>query len=370
MRKIIIICILLNWYLYLSGQTPVGSWSDHLVYTTAKNIALGSKDIYASTGSSIMVYNRNLDELRKMSRINGLTETGINTIAWSEEFNSLIIAYSSTNVDLVQNNVIYNIPDIYRKTISGKKEINRIRTRDNYAYLACSFGIVVIDMKRREIYDTWKPGNGTSGAEVFDLAFGNGQIYAATGNGVYSADISNPGLSYFGNWSLVNILPDPTGKYTSLIFTGDKLYVNNTSPLAGGDLVYSYDGTSSLFSFVPGIYNTSFDIGSDGFTISSNTEVRYFKPSGELIKTIDSYGWGTPNIRQAIVDEGDIWIADLNSGLIRGRNMTSFSTLTLPGPASNVVIDIFSHDGKTISMRWCFDSPLDSDFKTITGISL
>ena len=56
-----------------------------------------------------------------MSRINGLTETGISTIAWSEENKTLIIAYSSTNVDLLKNNIIYNIPDISRKYIPGKK---------------------------------------------------------------------------------------------------------------------------------------------------------------------------------------------------------------------------------------------------------
>lgn len=107
--------------LYSRAQTPVGSWSDHLVYNTAENVAVGTKEVYASTGSSIIVYNKDFAELRKMSRINGLSETGISTIAWSEEFKALIIAYSSTNVDLVISNVIYNIPDISRKNISGKR---------------------------------------------------------------------------------------------------------------------------------------------------------------------------------------------------------------------------------------------------------
>ena len=72
-----------------------------------------------------------------------------------------MIGYFNTNVDLFLNNTIFNIPDIYNKYISGKKEINRIRTNGKYAYLACSFGIVVIDLSRKEIYDTWKPGTGS-----------------------------------------------------------------------------------------------------------------------------------------------------------------------------------------------------------------
>ena len=171
MGRIYTISVILLLSLTLHGQTPVGSWSDHLIYNTTNCVAVGSKEIYASTGSSIIVYNKNYAELKKLSRINGLTETGISTIAWSEENKALIIAYTSSNVDLVKNNTIYNIPDIYRKYIPGKKEINKIRTSGKYAYLACSFGIVVVDITKNEIYDTWKPGAGSEDTEVWDICF-------------------------------------------------------------------------------------------------------------------------------------------------------------------------------------------------------
>ena len=350
MRRITAITVFFLLFLYSQGQTPVGTWSDYLVYNTTKSVAVGTKEVYASTGSSIIVYNKEFAELKKMSRINGLNETGISTIAWSEENNALIIAYTSTNVDLVKNNIIYNIPDISRKYITGKKEINRIRTNGKYVYLACSFGIIVVDIIKKEIYDTWKPGGGSANAEVWDIAFGNSKIYAATGNGVFSADLSNPGLSYFGNWSLINILPNPNGKYTSLIFSGNKLYVNRSDPFSGGDSVYTIDGAgvSNLFSYLPGVYNTSFDPAKSGFTISSSASIKYYNNDGSFNKTISSYGWGTPNISQAVADGTDIWIADINSGLVRGENMTVFSALTLAGPASNNAYSITSYNGKTL----------------------
>ena len=157
MRKIPI-SLFLSFALNLYSQTPVGSWSDHLSYNTARSLAVSTKDVFVSTGSSIVVYNKEFAELKKMSKINGLTETGISAIGWSEETDALVIGYSSTNVDLFINNTIFNIPDIYNKYIPGNKEINRIRTNGKYAYLACSFGIVVIDIIKKEIYDTWKPG--------------------------------------------------------------------------------------------------------------------------------------------------------------------------------------------------------------------
>jgi len=341
-----IVMLLISMILY--GQTPVGSWSDHLAYNTTDCVAVSSDQVFASTGSSIIIYDKSFAELKMMSRIDGLAETGINTISWSEENKTLVIAYTSTNIDLLQNNMIYNIPDISRKNIPGEKKINRIRTTGKYAYLACSFGIVVVDLIKREIYDTWKPGNGSEDGEVWDIAFGNGKIYAATDNGVYSADLSNQGLSYFGNWNLVSLLPNPVAKYTLLTFSGNILYANFSDPLSGGDQVYAVSDISSLFLFTSGVFNRSFDSSVTGFTISSGSSVKYFNPAGTLVKTISSYGWAVPNIAGAIADNSDIWIADMNSGLVRGENMSEFTALTLPGPVSNNAFNITSLNGKTV----------------------
>jgi hypothetical protein len=348
MRKIPSIVLLLLISKILPGQTPVGSWSDHLAYNTADCVVVSTDQVFASTGSSLIIYNKPFAELKKMSRIDGLSETGISTISWSEDNKTLIIAYTSTNIDLLKNNTIYNIPDISRKNIPGDKKINKIRTNGKYAYLACSFGIVVVDLIKREIYDTWKPGDGSENSEVWDIAIGNGKIFSATDNGVFSADLSNLGLSYFGNWNLVNVLPNPVAKYTLLTFSGNKLYANLSDPLSGGDQVFAVSDISTLFLFTSSVFNRSFDNSPTGFTISSGSSVKYFNPAGTLIKTISSYGWGLPNIAGAIADNQDIWIADINSGLIRGENMSVFTALTLPGPISNNAFNITSLNGKTV----------------------
>jgi hypothetical protein len=348
MKRFLTISGLALFSSFTLAQTPVGEWTDHLNYNSARCVVVGSKEVFASTGSSVIVYNKSYTELRKLSRVTGLSGTGISTIAWSEENSTLIIAYSSTNIDLVKGNVIYNIPDIERKYIPGDKTINRIRTSGRYAYLACSFGIVVIDLVKNEIYDTWKPGNSSASAEVKDVAFGNSKVFAATNIGVFSADITNPGLAYFGNWSLIKSFPFPGGNYNLVIFSGNNLYVNRTGPSFNGDTIYAMHGTTSIFSYSPGLVNSSFDNYDTGFIISSGSSARVYNVDGSLSRTISTYGWGSPNIAQAIKDGSDIWIADISRGLVRALNLTDYSLLTLPGPVSNNAISIASRDGKTI----------------------
>ena len=102
------------------------------------------------------------------------------------------------------------------------------------------------------------------------------------------------------------------------------------------------------FSFSQGVINTSFDPSPTGFTISSTGYVKYYNFNGILTKTISSYGFALPQISQGVVDNNDIWIADLKSGLIRGENMDTFTALTLPGPISNDAFNITSLNGKTV----------------------
>jgi hypothetical protein len=347
MTRTFLISLFLVSALSMKGQNPVGTWEDHLSYYAAKNLAISSKDVYASTGSSIIVYNKEFEELSKITRVQGLSETGISSIAWSQENNSLVIAYTSTNIDILKGNTVYNIPDISRKYIPGNKEIYRIKTLGKYAYLATSFGIVVVDIIRKEIYDTWKPGSSGETPDVFDLSFGNSKVYAATSAGVYYADASNPGLSYFGNWTLITNLPVPSGNYNAVIVSQNKVFVNHSEQYAACDTVFSIDAGVSVFSFQAGIFNLSFDAYAGGFSISSKGVVKIYHQDGTHVKDISFYNPGYPDVSQAVVDGSDIWIADNSLGLVKGTNMTTFQNLTLPGPYTNNVISITNVNGKT-----------------------
>ena len=347
MKRLFIITLITFLFKSLPAQMPVGAWADRLSYNTARCIAISPDEIYASTGSSVLVFNKEFNELKKISPVNGLSETGISAIGWSEEYNTLIVAYNSTNLDLISKNSLFNIPDVMNKYIPGNKRINRIRTLGKYAYLATGFGIVVVDFTKNEIHDTWKPGPGPENNEVFDIAFGNNRIYAATNFGTWYADQTNQGLAYFGNWSQVDGLPDPDSKCSNAIYSLETLYINVSDPISG-DRVYAVDNTIRLFSFNPGVANTSFDYGSEGFTFSSSGSVKYFRHDGSPIATISSYGWGTPNISQGIIVNKDVWIADINNGLVRGRNLIEYTSLSLPGPSSDEVVNIISANGKTI----------------------
>ncbi len=329
----------------LTGQQPVGTWSDHLRYNTSSGIAISNQKIFASTGSSLIVFDKQYNELKKLSKVNGLSETGISAIAWSEEYNILTVAYKSSGIDLVLANSVYYISDI-KNASASEKTINRIRTAGRYAYLASDLGIIVADLVEKEIRDTWKPSPGTSRNAVYDIAFGENKVFAATDLGVWYAGLSDPGLAYFGNWKQIESVPST--KCTLIIFSNGKLFVNVEGSSHDGDYVYSVNSETVLFSHVNGVNNRSFDRTSDGFIISSSGSARFYDSRGSLEKIIDSYGWGEPDLCQAGADGNNIWLADKKYGLVREDKTGSCTSLSLNSPYSDKSSFISSFNGKTI----------------------
>jgi len=327
------------------GQPSPGSWTDHLNYGSATHLSVSPSRIYASTGEALIIYSKEFSELTKMSAVNGLAETGISAIAWSDAMDLLIVAYRSANIDLIAKGTIFNIPEIMYGPAGGIS-IHRIRASGRHAFLATDYGIIVIDLIRKEIHDTWKPGRDSGGNRVFDVAIGKGLIYAATDSGVWYGELSDAGLSYFGNWKQVSGLPGI--KSNLVIFSVDRLYANYPMQAPEGDQVYSAGTDVYLFSQASGVQNRSFDPAPGGFSISSKEMTRVYNASGALVKTSGAYGWGTPDISQAIIEGGNVWIADKTHGLVRGAGMTDCRKLSLPGPASDKVVNITSFNGRTV----------------------
>ena len=117
--------------LLLRGQGAVGSWNDHLSYSSSYCIAAGGDKIYSSAGSSVLVYDLASGVSSSISRISGLNETAIGLLAWCEEEEALIIIYKNTGIDIVRKGVITNIPDIQNKYIAGLKEIYGVTVSGN-----------------------------------------------------------------------------------------------------------------------------------------------------------------------------------------------------------------------------------------------
>jgi len=180
-----------------------GDWQLHLPTTQAKALADVGDRVYVAAEDAFFYFDKELNTTQLLSRRDGLNDVGVSALAYDSVTQQVVVAYRSANLDLLQAGTgkIVNLNDISRKEINGAKTINNIHINSRRAYLACSFGIVVVDLARLEILDSYTNiGPGGTVVQVFATAIANGVLFAATSNGLMRANLSGNPLDY-RNWT-------------------------------------------------------------------------------------------------------------------------------------------------------------------------
>lgn len=371
MRKIILLFLLIPLILLSYAQNGKGSWQDYLSYSNATKIAVGSNKVYCATEGGLLFYDMQDNSINKFSGLNDLSEFGINTIAYSDEDKILVIAYDNSNIDLVFETGIINLSDIKRKHITGDKTINNISFIDNHAYLSCAFGIVVLNIEKREVKDTYFIGDEGTSVSVFDVEADNLYLYAATEHGILKADKTGSNLLDYQNWVRIENIAHSNEKFSHLEFHAGNIIANYTSGQNNQDEMYIQTG-NDWNNYLPEIKNVS-DLQSDGnsMVVSGQSEVFVIDNNHSILGKLDAYQLNGTTIspiqpRSAnIADDGTLWIADYSNSLVKvsGQN---FETIYPSGPLNNSMFSMtgansdlwIAAGGRTNSWNNTWQAPL------------
>ncbi len=332
------------------AQLAIGQWRDHLSYKRGISVAQNNDMVFCATESGIFRLEKYDNSMDRLSKISGLSDVGVNTIRYNYYNNTLLIAYKNANIDLVNGNSIYNISDIKRFLITAKKTINNIHFRNELAYLACGFGIVVLDMDKREVKETYYIGVNGGYMNVRDITSDANNLYAATDSGVYSASLSSPNLADFNSWNKFSSLPK--GIYNTVGSYNGKVYANFSKNLMTGawreDTTYVYNGTLWSKLIIDSISPLKkIEIGNNKLLLAYSGYVNIFNPSTTISTIIGSYQTGgyVMDPHQVIVDAGDtnvIWIADNINGLSKNYGVWNGAQGFTPnGPNASKVYSMF-----------------------------
>ncbi len=197
----------------LFAQMSAYSWRLHGDFQSLEGLEICKNQVYAFSKNAFFSYHISQKTTQIHSKIDGFSENSVSAMRFSEKFNILIIAYQSGHLDLVTSDSEGNPSkiisiDLIKKSpsINGSKKINKIAFQSNFAYLASDFGLLVIDLEKKEIKETYQNigKNGTK-IDVQDLIFRSDSLYLKTSQGILSSKMGTSlNLQYFGNWVLGN----------------------------------------------------------------------------------------------------------------------------------------------------------------------
>ncbi|MBI1266030.1 MAG: T9SS type A sorting domain-containing protein [Cryomorphaceae bacterium] len=207
------------------SQMPVGQWREHLPYRGTIDVCVAGDLIYAATPYAVFSLNRTDNSIERISSVNGLSSSDVSTIEFDNTTKTLVVAYNSGNVDLIKNGASFNLSDIKESNVFGDKTIYDIRIINGMAYLSCGFGVVVINIDRREVAETWYLQGQNNLVRVNSLEVDDVYWYAATGSGIFRAERNNPFLTNFASWEEMDEVPSPGADYTDIARVNNTLFV-------------------------------------------------------------------------------------------------------------------------------------------------
>jgi hypothetical protein len=330
-----------------SQEIGIGEWRDHLPYRKVIAVAEAENIIYAATPFSLFYLNTTDNSVNRLNKINGLSDVGVSHIKFHTELKTLVIAYTNGNIDLLKNGKIINLSDIKRKPILGNKTINRIVFIGKRAYLACGFGIVVLDIEKEEFPEPiYYIGPDGSAINVNDIAYNepDSTIYAATDAGVFLADFYGTNLANYADWTRDFAVALPSGPFNHIAALNNRIYLNKQGSGYSNDAMFvKINGEWTTFQ--PGNTSNRFsmEVHYNQLVICSNLAVDVYDTEGIRKYNIYSYNPGNVYPKDAVIDKNDVvWVGDEYEGLAKVVQIYTSEKIRPDGPDFPEVFDLAS----------------------------
>lgn len=327
-------------------EVGIGQWRDHLPYGDGVAVAQAGNRVYCATRSALFYYDIEDNSVSRLSRVEGLSDMGVGRLAYNKQTNTLVVAYTNTNIDLIIGNQIVNISDIKRKPIIGNKTIYNLHMDQHLVYLACGFGIVVLDLDRQEVKDTYYIGEGGSQINVFDVAVyhADNHLYAATESGLRKVDLDVPNIANFSFWSLDEDIPGSDASFNHLAVFNDQLVLNKSVEGYANDTLYIQENGNWRYFTEPETHNdiNNLRVMQDELLISMPYAMRSYNAEMEVVGIFYKYNvQTTPNPNDAIkATDGNYYIADFRQGLVKGKVNWEVQYIKPNGPYTSEVFDV------------------------------
>jgi len=322
------------------AQIPIGSWRDHLAYSDGSKIAISPNKIYCATGKALFSLDRIQNILEKYSKVNLLSDVEISAMQYSEAMDILVIGYVNGNIDLLSNKKVENISDIKKKYLPAKKKINHILCIGKYAYLSCGFGIVKINLEKKEIAETYFIG-GSGIVEVNQCTTDGTNIFAATSKGIFKASIQDENLADYSHWSIIN---GTSVTISAIAYFQNKLFYIVLNEISGNSQLFTIENNVQN-TFSSEIVNPiGLNVSGKYLIVFSSTKANVYNNSYQVIRSISD---NSLVINHADLDnENVLWLADKKKGLVRSLYVSSLENYIPDGPYVNHAFDISVNSGK------------------------
>jgi hypothetical protein len=340
-----ILCLFIGTFNALAQDIPIGSWRTHLSYKDVSTLAITEEEVFAASSTGFFSIDRNTTSSTILSKADGFSDTEVTQLAYNAANKTLVIAYRSGAIDLLANTRITPINDIALSGVVADKQINHIFFSGTLAYLSTNFGVVVMDMERKEIKDTYR-NLGTNGSTINVLAstIVENALFLATSQGILSAPLNGTNLLDFRNWRRFNPSDGiPVVPAVALASIGTQVY----AALENEGLFVLNGNNWQKANFLQPTQINHLQASGDQLLVSVPGKVIRIDINNVAQEIIHPL---LQNPQQSAYDEnGKLWIADASNGLL-SNYAGDFQSFIPGGPASSHTWNLLAYETNILAL--------------------
>lgn len=181
LASLLLIFLSLSWLC-----AAIGDWRVYNSYRYATGCRTVGDKVYVLSAGGLYSYNKEDGELRTYDHINTLSDVKVACMEYSDAIDALVVVYENANIDLLYDDeTLYNISDFKNKSLVDK-QINNVQVVDSMAYISTNFGVVTLNLKRREFGNTY-----TLNRDVNSVALFDGYLFVCTTTGLFRGNIGD-----------------------------------------------------------------------------------------------------------------------------------------------------------------------------------
>jgi hypothetical protein len=328
----------------------LGEWRMHVSYNNVKSVSVGLNKIFAASKNGVIVVDKGDKSTSTFDRLNVLSNAGIEVIGYDDSQASLIVAYNDGTFDVIKNNEGRSFDPSENTVLTGSKIIHGISFRDDLAYLSTDYGVLIFDLIRSEIKETWRDlGIGGTTLKILGSSFYQDSIFLATEKGILAGDLDD-NLLDFNNWK--RMAGGDLNREVNFITTFKNLIYAGMNGLG----IYRYENNVwSKKDFFATDSFTSMTASENQLIISEMGKV-WMIAQDETVLSV-SHPLMTSIMYAAMDDSGKLWIGDRMNGLLTDK-FGAFESIIPNGPASDTTFNLTYFNNRMYSVSGGFNGNL------------
>lgn len=306
---------------------PLGTWREHLSFNSVAFLAGGNSKVFAASANAILQLDLTDQNFSIYSNLNALSSNGISSMAYDYQRNQLIVGYENGALDFITESQTLTYTRLINPSdVTVSSGIRHILVAGANAYLSTAYGVIVFDLNRNEVRETWRNlGSGGQALGINQSVLLNDSIYLATTKGVLKGKLNN-NLLDFNQWQRYE-----TGDFNSDV---RKIAVIANKVVAGINAkgIYKFDGIAwQSQTALPVLSNyTLFNVSGNTLFYANQNRLLFTQ---DLVNVEEEINDQFVSLSDALLIGSEIWVADLRIGFLRQQG--NDWQLTIPnGPVS------------------------------------